>query len=132
MKRRRSWTSNTNHVVKGELTTYIVSPEECVTIHKTIQTTAASMGLKPVITNPLQLLSMPASTFATNTSFIVVIHVQLVDLNLKFDTYQILSLPFMANNITYEFDIRADTIALQPGLASHAKHMLASKEELAS
>ena len=79
--------SNINSIVRGVLSSYVLSPDECIKVHKRVQKAAASMGLQSVITNPLQLLTAEASTFASNTSFIVVLHIHLVDPNLKFDAY---------------------------------------------
>ena len=68
---------------------------------------AAAMGLESMITNPLQLLSAQASTFATNSSFVIVLHIHLVDPKAKFEGYTILSLPFLAEDQSaHRFDIK--------------------------
>ena len=91
---------------------------------------AAAMGLESMITNPLQLLSAQASTFATNSSFVIVLHIHLVDPKAKFEAYTILSLPFLAGDQSaHKFDIKAETIAVQPGLASKARHMLVTERQ---
>ena len=116
---------NLNHVVKGELSSYIISPTECVEVYKRVKAAAARRGLEPAVQNPLQLLSTQVSTFSTNTSLIVILHVHLVDPNLRFNAYAILSMPFLTDNqVAYKFDIKAEIIAVQPGIASKAKHML--------
>ena len=60
--------ANLNGIVKGELSSYVLSPSECVKVQEKVTEAAAAMGLEAVITNPLQLLSAQASTFAFNTS----------------------------------------------------------------
>ena len=76
--------ANINGIVRGELSSYVLSTAECVTVHEKVVKAAAAMGLESVYTNPLQLLSAQASTFATNTSFVVVLHIHLVDPKAKF------------------------------------------------
>ena len=122
--------ANINGIVRGELSSYVLSTAECVTVHEKVVKAAAAMGLESVYTNPLQLLSAQASTFATNTSLIVVLHIHLVDPKAKFQAYTILTLPFLAGDSSaHQFDIKAKTIAVQPGLASKAKHMLISERQ---
>ena len=122
--------ANINGIVRGELSSYVLSTAECVNVHKKVVKAAAAMGLESVYTNPLQLLSAQASTFTTNTSFVIVLHIHLVDPKAKFQAYTILTLPFLAGDSTaHQFDIKATTIAVQPGLASKAKHMLISEKQ---
>ena len=108
--------SSINPLIQGQVTHNILDPLQTETLLEQTQQLADKYDMQVMATNPIDILKSSATTFATETTWFVLLSLPLTHKSERMEAFRFLNIPWFYKNWTIQWQMEPGVIAMVPGL----------------
>ena len=108
--------SSINPLIQGQVTHSILDPLQTKNLLEQTQQLADKYDLQVMATNPIDILKSSVTTFATETTWFVLLSLPLTHKSEKLEAFRFLNIPWFYKNWTIQWRLEPGIVAMKPGL----------------
>ena len=122
--------SSINPLIQGQITHNILDPLQTKELLKQTQQLADKHDLQVMVTNPIDILKSSATTFATETTWFVLLSLPLTHKSEKMEAFRFLNIPWFYKNWTIQWQLEPGVVAMKPGLYPEISNIFIPDKEI--